>query len=138
MHDGHEPMHIGALAARTRVNIETIRYYERIGLLAPPARSAGGFRRYDGDDARRLNFVRRSRELGFSLASVRALLDLAASKRPDCRAVRGIAARHLEEVKGKIKDLRRMERALNAMLGVCDGAAKPACPIIEALWKSAG
>jgi MerR family transcriptional regulator, mercuric resistance operon regulatory protein len=134
MHDSNEPIQIGALATRTGVNIETIRYYERIGILAPPARSPEGYRRYSREDAQRLKFIRRSRELGFSLGGVRALLQLARSKRADCQAVRGIAVKHLDEIKGKIKDLRRMERVLKDMLETCDGSARPVCPIVEALW----
>ncbi len=132
----NEPMQIGALSRRTRVNIETIRYYERIGLLAAPPRSAGGFRRYGLDDLRRLSFVRRLRELGFSLEHVRALLDLAESRRTACRTVREVAARHRAEVQDKIKDLRRMDRVLKDMIASCDRGVAPDCPIIEALWRA--
>ncbi len=135
MSNANEPMQIGALSERTRVNIETIRYYERIGLLAAPPRSPGGFRRYGVADLRRLGFVRRLRELGFSLENVRALLDLAEAKRTACREVRDVAARHLDEVQGKLKDLRRMERVLKDMVASCERGVTPDCPIIEALWR---
>jgi len=127
---------IGALSERTGVNIETIRYYERIGLLRAPVRSPSGFRRYSMEDARRLGFVRRLRELGFSLEDVRALLGLADSRRPACREVRDLAAKHLDGVQGKIKDLRRMERVLTGMVASCERGVTPQCPIIETLWKA--
>ena len=131
-----EPVQIGALSERTGVNIETIRYYERIGLLAPPPRSPGGYRRYGMDAVRRLSFVRRLRELGFPLEDVRAMLDLAETRRTACREVRDLAVTHLDEVRGKIKDLRRMERVLREMVASCERGVAPQCPMIEALWKS--
>ena len=131
-----EPIQIGALSERTGVNIETIRYYERIGLLVAPTRSPGGYRRYSMDDVRRLSFVRRLRELGFPLEDVRALLDLAETRRTACREVRDLAVTHLDEVRGKIKDLRRMERVLRDMVASCDRGVTPQCPMIETLWKA--
>jgi MerR family mercuric resistance operon transcriptional regulator len=128
---------IGALSERTGVNIETIRYYERIGLLAAPRRSPGGYRRYSIEDVRRLRFVRRSRELGFALEDIRALLDLSDSRRPACREVRDLAAEHLKAVRGKIEDLRRMERVLAEMVARCGRGVAPQCPLIDTLWRSA-
>jgi MerR family mercuric resistance operon transcriptional regulator len=136
MADTQEPVQIGALSERTGVNIETIRYYERIGLLKAPLRSPGGYRRYSMDDVRRLSFIRRLRELGFTLDNVRALLDLAESRRTACGAVRDLAANHLEEVRGKIKDLRRMESVLREMVASCERGARPQCPMIDALWSA--
>jgi len=135
MANTHEVVQIGALSERTGVNIETIRYYERVGLLKAPPRSPGGYRRYRIDDVRRLSFIRRLRELGFTLENVRALLDLAGSRHTACRAVRDLAANHLEEVRGKIKDLRRMESVLSDMVASCERGARPECPMIEALWS---
>lgn len=132
-----ESIQIGSLSERTGVHVETIRYYERIGVLRRPARSPGGYRRYDADDVRRLGFVRRLRELGFSLDSVRALLSLAAARRSSCGAVRAMAAGHLTEVQSKITDLRRMERVLKDMVASCDRGVTPDCPIIETLWPNA-
>lgn len=132
-----ESIQIGSLSERTGVHVETIRYYERIGVLRCPARSPGGYRRYDSDDVRRLGFVRRLRELGFSLDSVRALLSLAAARRSSCGTVRAMAAGHLTEVQSKITDLRRMERVLKDMVASCDRGVTPDCPIIETLWPSA-
>lgn len=132
-----EEIQIGTLSARTGVHIETIRYYERVGVLPRPPRSAGGFRRYGSEDVKRLGFIRRLRELGFSLDSVEALLDLAQTRRSACGAVHDIAARHLETVQEKIRDLRRMERVLKDMVASCERGVVPECPMIETLWRSA-
>jgi MerR family transcriptional regulator, mercuric resistance operon regulatory protein len=104
---------IGQLAAETGVNIETIRYYERVGLLAIPSRTTGRHRAYDKQYVQRLTFVRRSRELGFSLGDIRALLDLSDGKQD--RVARELTLRHLADVRGKIASLRKLERALKAM-----------------------
>lgn len=128
---------IGTLSQRTGVHIETIRYYERVGVLPRPPRSAGGFRSYGSEDIRRLAFIRRLRELGFSLDGVRALLDLAETPRAKCGEVRAMAAHHLAEVQMKIADLRRMQRVLKDMVASCDRGITPNCPIIEELWDGA-
>ena len=130
-----EALQIGGLSQRTAVNIETIRYYERIGLLTEPPRSSGGYRRYGIEDVHRLNFIRRLRELGFGLDDIRAMLDLAETKRTSCNAVRGLASKHLSTVQNKMKDLRRMERVLKDMIASCDRGTSPECPIIEALGR---
>src|SRR5262250_2497009 len=103
---------IGVLSKQTGTNIETVRYYERVGLLPAPARSSGGYRLYGTDHLKRLSFIRRARALGFSLAEVRKLLTLADQRRRPCAEVRVVAEAHLEDVKAKIGDLRRMERVL--------------------------
>jgi MerR family mercuric resistance operon transcriptional regulator len=130
-----ETIHIGALSQRSGVHIETIRYYERIGLLPRPGRSAGGMRRYEAEDVRRLGFIRRLRELGFSLEQVRELLRLAQVRNSSCAKVRALSAGHLDEVQAKIADLRRMERVLKEMIASCDRGIAPDCPIIGALWR---
>jgi MerR family mercuric resistance operon transcriptional regulator len=132
-----EPIQIGSLSTRTGVNIETIRYYERIGVLRRPARSPAGHRRYSHEDIRRLGVVRRLRELGFSLDNARALLDLAEAPRSDCGKVRSMAAVHLADARAKIADLRRMERVLTEMVASCDRGVTPNCPIVETLWREA-
>ena len=124
---------IGALSKRTKVNIETIRYYERIGILPAPPRGAGGHRVYSHDHLSRLSFVRRSRELGFSLDEVRGLLQLVEGGRYSCAEVKEIALDHLAEIRGKIADLRRLERALADLSDRCLDGAAPDCPIIGAL-----
>lgn len=126
---------IGKLSRRTGCNIETIRYYEKAGLLPAPPRTAGGHRLYDGEHARRLGFVRRSRELGFSLDEIRALLDLADGEELDCGEVKAITLRHLREVKEKIRDLKKLERTLTRISGACEGGIAPACPILDALQR---
>lgn len=125
---------IGALARETGVNIETIRYYERIGLIRPPPRSAGGHRLYDRADAGRLGFVRRARELGFSLDGIRALLALVDGGAFTCAEVRAMTVEHLEDVEAKIRDLQTIAGVLRDMAARCDGGETPDCPIIEALY----
>ncbi|TMJ56601.1 MAG: helix-turn-helix domain-containing protein [Alphaproteobacteria bacterium] len=125
---------IGELSKRTGCNIETIRYYERISLLPAPPRSAGRYRTYDNADVRRLAFIRRARELGFTLDQVRALLALSENDRQGaCTEVRELAARHLGEVRAKIADLRALERVLADAVKRCAAAELSACPIIDAL-----
>ena len=123
---------IGELSRRTNCNIETVRYYERIGLLPPPARR-GRYRLYGSEDVGRLAFVRRSRELGFTLDEVRALLGLAAGGGGACAEVRKIAAIHLAEVQAKVADLQAMERVLADAVRRCDAGETPGCPLIDVL-----
>lgn len=126
---------VGELSRLTGCNIETIRYYERIGLLPEPRREKGGrFRRYNRDDAMRLRFIRRARQLGFTLDEVRALLRLAAGDREDVRAeARGLAAAHVADIRAKIADLQAMERVLSDAICECDLGQRPRCPLIEVL-----
>ncbi|MBT9470928.1 MAG: helix-turn-helix domain-containing protein [Pseudomonadota bacterium] len=124
---------IGELSRRTGCNIETIRYYERIGLMpAPPRR--GRYRSYGGGDVVRLGFVRRARELGFTLDEVRALLGLAAGGDSTCAEVRDLAAVHLKDVRARIADLKRMERVLADSVRACDAGHDPGCPLIDTLY----
>ena len=124
---------IGQASAETGVHPETIRYYERIGLVPRPPRSAGGRRIYDQWHVARLRFVRRSRELGFTLDEVRLLLALTAGNNRSCPEARAIAAEHLARIRTKITDLTRLEETLEAHIARCDRETAPACPIIEAL-----
>ena len=126
---------VGEFSRRTGCNIETIRYYERIGLLPKPRREKGGrFRRYDRDDVARLRFIRRARQLGFTLDEVRALLRVALGDGEDVRTeVRGIAAAHVAGIRAKIADLQAMERVLTDAICECDGGQRPRCPLIEVL-----
>jgi len=126
---------IGALSKHTGTNIETIRYYERVGLLPAPGRTAGGYRLYGPDHLKRLTFIRRARALGFSLAEVRRLLTLSDQRRRPCAEVRVVAAAHLEDVKGKIADLRQMERVLKETVARCDAGSGSHCPMIDALYS---
>lgn len=131
----NEPLiQIGALAKRTGTNIETIRFYEKIGILAEPRRAGNGRRLYDGGQVERLTFVRRTRSLGFSLDEVRALLALAGSRDVDCCEVKGVATRHLDEVTAKIADLQTMQSALTKLIAQCDAGDQSGCPMIATLF----
>jgi MerR family mercuric resistance operon transcriptional regulator len=128
---------IGELSRRTGCNIETIRYYERIDLLPAPVRSAGHYRIYDTATVRQLAFIRRARELGFTLDEVRALLALSAKDgQGACAEVRELAASHLAGVRAKIADLRAMERVLADAVRRCAAGEVAGCPVIEALSGS--
>lgn len=128
---------IGELSRRTGCNIETIRYYERIGLLPTPSRR-GRYRSYGADDVDRLGFVRRARELGFTLDEVRALLGLAAGGQAACAEVRTLAASHLQDVRSRIADLKRMEQVLAESVRACDAGRDPGCPLIRTLYLDPG
>src|ERR1700726_4702557 len=114
-----EELPIGELSKRSGVNIETIRYYERVKMLAPPPRTASGRRVYDLTDLRSLVFIRRSRELGFSLDEIRALLRLGGPEKASCREVREIAPHHLEDIRSKLNDLKKLERLLATTVSRC-------------------
>jgi|SRR5215467_3982542 len=124
---------IGRLSELSGVNIETIRYYERIGMMPKPPRSKSGRRIYGQADARTLGFIRRARELGFSLDEVRALLGLAAPGKASCADVRAIAAHHLEDIRTKIADLAKLERILAKTIAGCSGKRVPDCPVLDIL-----
>jgi len=135
MADPHGNLSRGSLAEKAGVNSETIRYYEKIALMPDPPRSEGGHRQYNEKHVRRLHFIRRSRELGFSLNEVRGLLDLVDEAHFTCADVLARTIDHLKDVRRKISDLKKMERTLNKMMGECDGALRPQCPIIDALFS---
>jgi MerR family transcriptional regulator, mercuric resistance operon regulatory protein len=124
---------IGALSKDAAVNIETIRYYERVGIMPKPLRTEGGHRVYDVDQLKRLVFIRRTRELGFSLDEIRALLELVDGGDYTCAEVQGMTLAHADNIRKKIADLRRMERVLKDMAAQCDGGDVPECPIVDAL-----
>ena len=124
---------IGGLSQLTGVNIETIRYYEKIKVLPVPSRAANGRRMYGPMEHRILAFVRRSRELGFSLDEVRALLRLGGPEKASCREVREIAAHHLDDIRAKIADLRKLERLLTKTVAQCTGTTAPECPVLDIL-----
>lgn len=125
---------IGPLSKRSGVNVETIRYYERIGLIPPAVRSEGRTRHYGDDDVKRLVFIRRSREIGFSLDDIRNLLKLA-ERGHSCGDVRQMALAHVERIRGKITDLERMEHLLLETASKCEGGTAPDCPILEAIGR---
>jgi len=124
---------IGKVAGQTGCHIETIRYYEKENLLPPPGRSAGGHRLYTSDLIERLVFIRRSRELGFSMQEIRELLSVVDGRQVSCERVKNLADTHLKDIRSKISDLRRMETTLRELSNQCSGDDVPECPIIEAL-----
>ncbi len=126
---------IGTLARLTGCKVETIRYYERIGILPEPPRNSGGQRRYRAWHLKRLNFVRRARDLGFTLADVRGLLRLVDEQDHSCEEVRTMALGHLEAVRARLADLEAMEAVLGEMVARCEGGKVPDCPIIDALYR---
>ncbi|MBC9175995.1 MerR family transcriptional regulator [Pseudoroseomonas ludipueritiae] len=130
---GQSGVAIGELSRRTGCNIETIRYYERIGLLPIPARR-GRYRLFGDEDIRRLRFVRRARELGFTLKEVSTLLGLGAGA---CAEVHGMAATHLADVRTRIADLQAMERALADAVQQCEPGEKAVCPLVGTLSRPA-
>src|SRR6516165_555300 len=124
---------IGKLSELTGVNIETIRYYERTKVLPKPPRTDSGRRVYQSSDVRTLAFLRRARELGFSLDDIRTLLRLGGPEKASCREVRRIAAHHLDDIRAKIGDLRKLERLLAKTIAQCTGTTAPDCPVLEIL-----
>lgn len=128
-------MRIGRLASDTGCDVETIRYYERIGILPEPARSANNYRSYGEAHRRRLAFVRRCRELGFGLDEVKRLLAMIDGGHYTCADVEAIGRRHLDEVRGRIRDLRRLESGLADLVARCDGGETPDCSMLEALFE---
>ncbi len=130
----HAPITRGKLAKRFGCHLETVRYYEKIGLLPPPTRTAGGHRLYQIDDQRRLRFILRGRELGFSIDELRGLLSLVDSNVYTCGEILDLTIDHLGSVRRKIADLKRLERTLARISNECSGGAVPDCPVIDALW----
>lgn len=125
---------IGVLARQSGVHLETIRYYERIGLTPAPSRTEAGHRLYDPLHKRRLEFIRRGRELGFGIEDIRTLLALAEKSDQPCEVVRVIAGDHLREVRAKIADLSRLERILAEQVDRCHSVTGGAeCPVLEML-----
>jgi MerR family mercuric resistance operon transcriptional regulator len=123
---------IGELARLTGASIETIRYYERIGLMPRPPRTGGGRRAFGADSLHTLNFIRRCRELGFGLDDVRTLLALRGAQ-SCCMDARSIASRHLEMVRAKLQHLSEMEASLAGLVARCSGEATSECPVLDAL-----
>lgn len=131
-----QPMSRGTLARRSGVNLETVRYYETRGLIPEPPRSAGGHRLYDEAHLKRLTFVRRCRELGFSLDEIRQLLGLVDGGDYTCADVLKSTRDHIRDIRRKIADLRTMEHSLLDLSERCSGERVPQCPIIDDLWPA--
>lgn len=127
---------IGELAKETGVKVVTVRYYEQIGLLPLPARTSGNYRTYSEEHFARLHFIRRCRDLGFSVEKVRELLGLASRDAPSCAQVCRIAEQHIEEIEAKVVDLNRLLSELRRLRSSCSGRRRMAdCRIIEALSR---
>jgi MerR family copper efflux transcriptional regulator len=125
-------MTIGRLAKHTGVNIDTIRYYERNGLIPEPVRRASGYRQYELSDVDRLRFILRAKDLGFTLAEIGELLSLSADR--DVPGVKRRAEQRLEQVERKIKELQRVRRGLKTLIDACPGHGDlERCPIVAAL-----
>lgn len=135
IHGSVKSLQRGGLAKRTGCNLETVRYYEKIGLMPEPPRTEGGYRVYDTTHERRLRFVLRARELGFTLDEIRELLCLVDERNAPCAEARDLAAAHLEDVRAKIADLKRMERVLKDVVVRCADGTLPECPLIETLFR---
>ena len=127
-----KPMTIGLLARDSGVNLETIRFYERSGLLPAPHRSAAGYRHYQEMDVRRLRFIRRGRELGFSLEEIRSLLDLSQHPQSPCASADQMVSEHLDSIATRIRDLQNMHAELSKLTGCQSGHAEH-CRLLEAL-----
>ncbi len=127
---------IGALAKESAVNIETVRCYEKIGLMPKPARSRGGYRLYDAGHLKRLTFIRRGRELGFSLDELRNLLRLVDGHSYTCAEVRALTLHHVAGIRRKIADLGRLKRVMTTISSQCSGREIPDYPVIDALFQT--
>ena len=132
-----QTMNIGRLAQLAQVNIDTIRYYERQKLLPPTARTASGYRQYTPSDLKRLQFILRSKDLGFTLAEIGELLSLTGDRESDMRGVKRKAEQRLAQVEQKIAELRRVKRGLKKLVDACPGQGElRGCPIVAALSQN--
>jgi Cu(I)-responsive transcriptional regulator len=131
-------LNITAVARATGLKVETVRWYESVDLIPTPPRSAGNYRVYSYRLVERLTFIKRSRDLGFTLDEIRALLDLADHPQRDCAEVDGIARSHLAEVERKAADLERLAIELRRIIANCGGGNVADCKIVESLSVSGG
>ena len=128
---------IGKVATLSKVTTDTLRYYEREGLISPAAKSSGGYRLYDNDAVRRVRFIKEAQRCGFTLTEIRDLLTLRASNAACCRDVRRIALEKKLQLAAKVKAMRGMSKALDRLIAVCSGGSRSLddCPILAALEK---
>jgi len=132
-------MKIGEVAGAAGVNVQTVRYYERRGLLTEPPRTPSGYRNYGSEAVDRIRFIQRAQGLGFTLKETEELLELRVDEPERCPAVEARAAEKLEEVQGKIRELRQMESVLRKLLAACRlGSRTTECPILEAIETDKG
>ncbi len=126
----------GEVAKQTGVNVETLRFYEREGLLVEPPRRASGYREYPPDTVQRIRFIQRAKELGFTLREIKGLLELRVDPETTCTEVKEQAAEKIADVKQKISDLKKIERALNKLMNTCRGSGPiDDCPILKHLER---
>jgi MerR family Zn(II)-responsive transcriptional regulator of zntA len=125
---------IGKIASAVKVSTDTLRYYEREGLIGPASKSKGGYRLYDGDAMRRVRFIKQAKNCGFTLTEIRALLELRASDSACCRDVRRVALEKKLQLEAKIKAMRIMSKALDHLISTCSNESDPldSCPILTA------
>lgn len=130
-------MKISKAATASGCHLETIRYYERIGLMPCPERSGSGYRSYEHADVERLRFITRGRDLGFSLEEIRSLLRLAQDPNLSCGEVDQLARKHLSDIQARLADLQRMASELARTIGACHGDERGTCTILETLRQPA-
>jgi DNA-binding transcriptional MerR regulator len=124
---------IGEISARVGVKIPTIRYYEKMGLLAEPSRSSGNQRRYSQKELEQLGFIKHARDLGFPLDTIRSLINLSQNKHDDCSAVDELASQHLQQVRNRLSLLSKLETELERIVGGCQAGVVEQCYVIESL-----
>jgi len=127
---------IGEMSRKTGVKIETVRYFEKIGMMPAPERSEGGNRRYSTDHLQRLFFINRCRQIGFNQSEIKALLSMVDNKGVTCGEVHTITTEHIADIRQKIRDLRKLEKVLTQMANECSRGDIPDCPIIETLFAA--
>jgi MerR family mercuric resistance operon transcriptional regulator len=130
-------LNIGKLAKACGVKTDTVRYYERLGLLAPAEHSESGYRKYGKESLKRLNFVRRAQTLGFTLEEIKDLLSLSENSEADCGDIRERAGQKIKKIEGKITDLKRMKKSLAALAEYCPGKGRPLseCGILNHFYE---
>jgi MerR family Zn(II)-responsive transcriptional regulator of zntA len=128
---------IGQVASAVKVSTDTLRYYEREGLIGPVSKSTGGYRLYERDAVRRMRFIKQAQHCGFTLTEIRALLDLRASDAACCRDVRSVAVEKKLQLEAKIKAMRAMSKALDRLIATCSNDSGPldGCPILAAFER---
>lgn len=130
------PLTRGRMAALSGCNAETIRYYERIGLMPDPGRTAAGYRIYEESHLKRISFIRRLRSLGFTLDEIRRFLALVDAEAYTCKEVLAISREHIDVIRAKISDLERMKNSLEELVEQCTGDEVPNCPIVDQLYDA--
>lgn len=137
MSAANPPVHIGAAAQRSGVSAKMVRHYESLGLLPPVSRTDSGYRLYSDADIHALQFIKRSRDLGFSMAEIAELMGLWHNRRRASASVQRIARKHAENLARRIEQLQAMQRTLQHLIHCCHGDERPECPILDDLAGSA-